>query len=402
MSLAIPTTSAVSATIVSQLEASLSQTIPLLPKAFSRVLAKVLAGVFVLLWKYAGFQFLQLFVAYASFQETEINGKLITPLIEWGRLIGVGDPGAATRAELVIDVSVTNQTGQLASGSELLRSETGFGYITLFPVDLDAATVQVTVRANSDQDGNGGEGADGNLNAADELSFINPLPNVASLAVVDSTTVTAADAETEAAYRARVTTRFQAPPQGGAYADYKTWGLTVTGIIYVYPYTSSSPGEVDVYCEATEASSGSEDGIPTTAQLTAVATAIELEESGLATRRPVSAGVNVYANPRIAFDVEVTGLNTTGANDDEATIKTRIGDACDEWFRSRESYIVGLSTLARVDRVTRDGIGGVVHEVASAAGATFASIDLQRDETSIIGYTLDDGEKAKLGEMEWA
>ena len=184
MSLAVPTTSEVSDTIVSQLEASLSQTIPLLPKAFSRVLAKVLAGVFVLIYKYAGFIFLQLFVQYASFQETTINGKTIRPLVEWGRLIGVGDPDEATRAELVVDVTVTNQTGQLAAGAHLLRAETGVGYQTLYPVDLDAATVQVAIRATSDEDGNGGEGTIGNLNAGDEISFVNPLPNVASLKLV--------------------------------------------------------------------------------------------------------------------------------------------------------------------------------------------------------------------------
>nr|MCH9737100.1 hypothetical protein [Actinomycetes bacterium] len=61
MSLTTPTTKEISDNIIAQLEASFSQTIPLLQKAFFRVLSTVLAGVFILLYKYGGFMFLQMF-----------------------------------------------------------------------------------------------------------------------------------------------------------------------------------------------------------------------------------------------------------------------------------------------------------------------------------------------------
>ena len=95
MSLTTPTTKQISDNIISQIEATISQSVPLLPKAFIRVLAKALAGVVTILYKYAGFIFLQMFVRYASFSETTINGKTLTPLVEWGRLIGVGDPAGS-------------------------------------------------------------------------------------------------------------------------------------------------------------------------------------------------------------------------------------------------------------------------------------------------------------------
>ena len=53
MSLSTPTTQEVGDNIIAQLEASLNQSIPLLPKAFVRVLAKALAGVFILLYKFS-------------------------------------------------------------------------------------------------------------------------------------------------------------------------------------------------------------------------------------------------------------------------------------------------------------------------------------------------------------
>ena len=90
MSLQTPTTAEISANIIAQLETTLNQTIPLLPKSFLRVLSKTLGAVFILLYKYGGFIFLQQFVATASIKETIINGVTVKPLVEWGRLIGIG------------------------------------------------------------------------------------------------------------------------------------------------------------------------------------------------------------------------------------------------------------------------------------------------------------------------
>jgi uncharacterized phage protein gp47/JayE len=400
MALAAPTTQELADDIIAQLEASISQTIPILPKSFSRVLAKVLAGAVVLVYKYAGFLLLQLFVAHASFRETTVLGKVIIPLVELGRLFGVGDPIAGTRAELVIDVTVTNQIGTLPSGSQLLRSDTGVIYLTKAAVALDAATVQVTVVASSDPDENGGAGTIGNLDPGDILSFANPLDNVARDAVVDSQAVTGADAETEAAYRQRIIDRVQARPQGGAYSDYRVWAKTVPGIVSVYPYTSPSPGEVDVYVEATEASSGDPDGIPTGAQITAVFDAIQLDTGGLASRRPVGAAVNVYGITRLAFDVEVTGLSIDASL--EAEVKAAISSGIDEYLRTREPYIIGLSVLPRRDRVTVAAVGGIVNGIVEVAGGTVVSVALELGAIPIAGYTLGDGEKAKGGGVSYA
>lgn len=394
MSLSTPSTAAVAANILAQIEASLGQAAPLLPKAFMRVLAAAIAGVFILVYKYAGFILLQMFVSSASAQETVVNGRTIIPLVEWGRLVGVGDPTPATRAELLIDVTVTVQTGVLAAGSQLLFSSTGVTYVTVSSVELDAATVQVIIRAASDQSGGGGVGVIGNLSPADIVSFASPLPNVARDAVVDSQVVTGANAEETEVYRQRILDRFQRRPQGGAYADYRVWGEEGAGILNIYPYTSTTNGEIDVFVEATVASSGNDDGIPTAPQLAEVVSLIELDENGLASRRPGGAAVNVLAITRTAFDVEIAGLLP-----DLADTRTSIEDAVDEFLRTREPFIVGLSVLPRVDRITVAAVGGVADETASALGATIASVDLTQGGSPIVATTLGDGEKAKLGTM---
>ena len=399
MALQTPTTNDISDNIIAQLEATLNQTIPLLPKSFLRVLAKVLAGVFIIIYKYAGFIFLQIFVATASAKDTTIFGIVINPLKFWGRLIGVGDPVAATNAELLIDITVENQTGSLPSGSQLLNADNGVTYITIGSVLLDAAIVQATIRAVSDQTGGSGAGTIGNLQPADVISFANPLPNVARDAVVDSQIVTGADAEATEVYRQRAIDRFQARPQGGAYADYRIWGEEVAGIINIYPYTASNPGEVDVYAEATEASSGSADGVPTGAQLTAVENSIELDDAGLASRRPANAFVNVFAITRTSFDTIISGLTV----DNPGQVQDDITNAVVTYYLESEPFVDGLTIPPRKDRLTRSALIGLVEDIVTAANGAFTTVNfsLTAGGGNLEIYTLLEGEKAKSGTVSY-
>ena len=62
MALDTPTTKEIQDSIVNQVVASTSSVTTLLPRAFTRFFAKVLAGVFMLIYKYAGWMFLQIFI----------------------------------------------------------------------------------------------------------------------------------------------------------------------------------------------------------------------------------------------------------------------------------------------------------------------------------------------------
>lgn len=393
--LVTPTTQQVANNIIGQLETAISQTIPLLPKSFSRVLAKVLAAVYIVLYKYAGFSLLQQFVSTAAFDETEVNGKIIRPLVEWGRLVNAGDPLAATQAELQLSVTVLNQTGSLPGGSQLLYAPTGIVYLTTAAVPLNAPTVTVTARASSDQNNGNGAGTIGNLEPGQVLQFASPLPNIATNATVTGSAVVGADAETEDNYRARVLRRCQRRPQGGAYADYQAWGTEVAGIRNVFPYTSNLPGQVDVYVEA----DAGPDGIPDGSQLTAVRASLDFDPAeapsptGLANRRPANAAVNVLPITRTGFDVDIAGFVAT----DEGAVLASIEQGVDEFLRAREPYIVGLSSLPRLDRITQGAVGGVINEIAEANGASVASVTLRRSAVVITEYTLSRGELAKLG-----
>lgn len=385
-----PTTAEVADNIIAQLEANLNQTIPAFAKSFFRVLAKTMAAVYVILYKYCGFIALQMFIATASNEPTTINGVTVIPLQLLGVQNGTGLPASATSAELLIDVTVENQTGSLASGSQLINSANGITYLTIGDVLLDAATVQATIRAASDQSGGDGSGSQGNLEPGSIVSFANPLPNVSRNAVVDSQTITGADGETTAAYRQRVLDTEQKRPQGGAYADYELWGEEPAGIINIYPYTGS-PGEVDVYAEATVESSGDPDGIPTDAQLEEVAESINLDDNGLASRRSANALVNVYPISRIGFVVNVSGLVV----DNLGSVQDSITDAVEEYFLDRGPFIDGLTILPRKDRISRSAVSGTVDDIVSASGGIFSGVTMTLNDNLLEFYSLGEGEKAK-------
>lgn len=396
MSITNPTTAELTANVVAQVEIEISQAVPLLPRTFTRVLAKALAGVYILLYKYVGYGILQSFVATASDQDTNVNGVVINPLQAWGSLIGAGLPVAATQTQLLVDINVITQTGSLPAYTQFLGAN-GVTYLSTAAVLLNAATVQATVIASSDQSGGNGAGAIGNLADGSALSIANAPATVSAAATVDSTVVTGANAEATSVYRQRVIDYFQKRPQGGALADYELWGEEVAGIINVYPYRSACPGQVDLYVEATAASSGSSDGIPTTSQLEAVLASVELDSAGLATRRPVGALVNALPITRSAFDVEVFGLLV----DDPAGVQADIATALTSYLALREPYIEGLSSLPRLNRITANAIGGTIEDIVDAAGGTVNDVIVKYLTSSVNAYTLGVGERAKLGAVTY-
>jgi uncharacterized phage protein gp47/JayE len=395
MAIVTPTTAQISDNIVAQLQASLGQAVPLLPRAFIRVLAKAIAGVFVILYKYGGFVGLMQVVKYAPYPETTINGRKFSPLIEWGVLSGIGYPSTATRAELQITIPVALGGETIQAGETLYSAVNGYTYATTSAVVLSTPSVVVNIRAIGDPNDTGGKGTEGNLAIASTLKFTNTGIEVTVAAEI----TVAADAESEVLYRQRVVSRFSAPPQGGAYADYRIWSTSVAGISNAYPYTGATAGTVSVYAEATVASSASPDGIPTSGQLLAVAEAIELDDEGLASRRPIGSLVTVYPISRTSFDVTVTGLSVTGSL---VEVEEQIRAALLTYFASRAPYIVGLDTQGRSDRVTSTAIGGVVDDVASAANGIFTSVATTQSGSPVTLYTLGQGEKAKLGTLTYA
>lgn len=394
-----PTTQELSDNIVAQMSAQLNQTIPLLPRSFIRVMAKAVAAVVVILYKYIGFVAMQQLIRYASIEETTFNGVTFSPLITWGEQVGAGRPGEATRAEITATVPVEQAGGTIAAGELLYSTTNGYTYSVLTSVVLGGSSVTITVRAVSDQTDTNGTGAAGNLTAGAALQFARPQTGAGGTATVVSQTVTAADAEDTEVYRQRVLDRFQKRPQGGAYSDYEIWAEEAEGIINAYPYTGD-PGQINVYSEATVASSGNEDGIPTTAQLAAVLEAINQDSNDLASRRSANAFVNSLPITRQGFTVTVTGI--TGV-DDLAQVRADTTDAVEQYFLGVEPYIAGLSIPPRNDQLTNTRLSAIVEDIVTAAGGTFTGAVFTRDghAGAVASWVLLEGQKAKASAVNF-
>jgi len=399
MSLIIPTTAELNTTLTADLESAFGITIPVWAKAFLRVMPKSLAGALAILYKYGGSIFLQQFVQYASTETILINGKRIIPLVEWGRAVGAGDPGAATRAEYEITITVSNQVGTLPALTPYRNPLTGVVYLTLSAVTLDAATKTVNIRAYSDPDGGKGKGTVGNMVVGgDTVSLVTPNPNVVRTAAVTTENTAGVNAEDWEEYRDRVIDRFRSQPQGGAPVDFRNWAVEVTGIINAYPYTGF-PGIVNVYSEAN--TDIDPDGIPTAGQLVEVYDSIQLDDGGLASRRPISSYVYSLPITRSEFDVTIAGIQ--GAQD-TADLQAKLTTGLTNYFLSREPYIYGLSVGARLDRITRAQVGGIIQSVCGAYGAVYdyVIVDKVAGPGDFVVYVLEEGEKAKMGTLTFA
>ena len=389
----------ISNSIIAQLESTLNQKIPLLQKSFMRAHSQATASIFVMLEHYSTFMLKQWFVSTCSSEDIKVLGVTVNPLNFWGNLIGLSGRKEGERAEHTISVTVEQLGDTLDAGTQLQSSQNGFTYITTQAYILNSNPIEITIKAADDPTFNNGVGANGNLVNGAEVSFVNPLAQVGKIATVTGQLVTGANPETTAAYRKRVQTAFRRRKQGGAYVDYKLWGEEVDGISNVYPYTGA-PMEMDIYAEATVASSGDPDGIPTPTQIQEVYDSIEFDANGKASRRPAGVFVNVYPITRTGFTVSVSGLSVSNS----AQIQADIEEGLTDYFLDAEPFITGLSVPPRTDLISKIAVEGVINDIVRANNGTFigASVFLYQTGAGVEpSYQLGTGEKAKMVSVEF-
>jgi uncharacterized phage protein gp47/JayE len=358
-----------------------------------------LGGVFVLLYEFAGWNLLQMFVKTASNKPVNFNGKTINPLQAHGELVGIYQK-TGQRAERTVKITVLTQGGTLVSGERIANPDTQMIYVVVGNVSLNAPTVYATIRATR-------PGVLGNVDLGTELYFVSPPDAVEKEVTVSADGTAGVDPETTEAYRERVLERWLARPQGGAYADYKNWAEEVTGVRNAYPYSAwehpgipnSRAGQVFVFIEG----DSTPDGAPTPALILEVEDHIEGDGAGLSNRRNINAEVTVWPITRTAFDVEISQITTDSDETTEAA-KTAIEDGLTEFFYDREpGGQVGYTVLPpKKDVVSKMEIGGIVSRIAAGYNGSIGSISISTGGVDVEVYPLQEGEKAKLGTLTWS
>lgn len=375
-----------------------NQKLRLLPKSFMNVLAKVLAGIFVIQYKLAGWFYLQLFPDTADFAAVEILGQSVRPLVRLGNLFGVGEPLNGQAWEGTARVAANAMGKSLTLGTQLKSDKTGLVYNVATNTAVDSEEVEFPVYCTQ-------QGTAGALDVGDVLKFVSPLGFVSREATVSGTTANGTEDESESHYRSRVMSGYGPQPQGGSLTDYRTWALDVAGVLNTYPYNDkNSPAGVLLYVAGNPEIYP--DRVPDKGLCIAVGKACTYDpDTGKASRKPLTAvldpaGDETYANvlPVIVktFDVFVSGLDGAGTGDfgDSLAAELKI------YFENREPYIRGLTDdTGRTDDVLRNAVIAVASGVATAMQAKFGTAKMQLDGAETEAYTLGQGELAALGNL---
>lgn len=380
--------------IISGIEAELNTKFRLLPKSFIRVLAKVLSAVFITLYKQQAWIFLQMFVDTASFDEVEILGRKIRPLVMWGNLVGIGEPEGATQWQGKIKVEVASVNTYLDQGTQFVDPATGLIYITNETVLLKNPFEEIAVKCAE-------SGIAGNIEVDDELNVASPYFNIGKKAVVCEVTDKAVDEESERSYRSRVKSRWQGQPQGGALYDYRKWASDVSGVIQTYIYKDDdSAAGVLIYVVSDD-----ESRIATPGMLKEVGEACSYDPVTGVGRKPVTAVLDPgndgsYGNVRVCsisgFTVYVDDFVGNEIDSFKRSCKTNFGS----YFLEREPFVRGLSVDSiRFDRISVVNLTSIANDIAEGVSGYFEKIRLEKNGEIITDYKLGRGELAKLEKL---
>ena len=380
--------------IVSGIEAELNTKLRLLPKSFIRVLAKVLSAVFITLYKQQAWIFLQMFVDTASFDEVEILGRKIRPLVMWGNLVGIGEPEGATQWQGKIKVEVTSVNTYLDQGTQFINPATGLIYITTQTILLANPEEEITVKCVE-------SGIVGNVEVDDELNVTAPYFNIGKKAVITEVTDKAIDEESESSYRARVKSRWQVQPQGGALGDYRKWSSDVAGVLQTYIYKDDdSAAGVLIYVVSDD-----ESRIATTGMLKEVGEACTYDPVTGEGRKPVTAVLDPandgsYGNVRACSIADFTVYVDDFVGKEIDSFKSSVKTNFESYFLEREPFVRGLSVdNIRVDRISAVNLTAIANDIAEGLNGYFGKIRLEKNGSIITDYTLGKGELAKLDKL---
>ena len=197
--------------ITSDFQARITGATSLLRRSVLRVIARVNAGVFHLLYEYLDYQARQLFISTADeagletiSSEYGIARKAATPAVGSGTATGTNGITIPADTQLI---STDDQT-----------------YVTDEDVTIAAGVATVAFTAVV-------AGADGNDDALITLTFVSPIAGVSTSLTVDADGIyDGTDEESDEELRARVLLRKRQPPHGGTDFDYEVWALEVSGV----------------------------------------------------------------------------------------------------------------------------------------------------------------------------
>ncbi len=361
----IPTTKELKNQIIADIEGKLGITVPWLPKNFIRKLAKALAGIQTLAYRFGLWCYKQIFAATADDEA----------LIKGGAQYGL-TRSPAVRAKHTAQATGTDDT-QIPGGTLWIGDDNGLVYQQKETVVITVGVAEITNECLAAGDA-------GNLLVDDTLTIASPLAGINDTATVTGTITIGEDQESVESFRNQVMQREKNKPQGAAAPDYIGWALEVAGIAEAFAFRPT-PGFVNVYPLTDDEDPANR--VPSSAKLT------EIEDYLSETKRkPFGATVSALAMTELNFDVDIADLSPN-----DATTKANILAAITAYMYARrpQQYEDEPNPINVVS-------AGEVYSIAVAAGAKILTVTLKNAGGSpITSYELQDSELSKLRDLIW-
>lgn len=389
----IPTQKELKTAILSDIESTYGSSVPLFGKVFLNVLASVQAAKLKLYYLAIGFLQKNIWVDTA---DPESKGGTLE---RYGRIKLGRNPFPAVAGQYV--VSVTGTVGAvIKAGTTFKSNDDALSPGKLYVLDEEYTLVSsdsITLRALE-------TGLDSKLQNGDMLTVTAPIANVNSEVTVTDEPVEPLAAETIETYRQRAIEAYRLEPQGGAATDYRLWAADAQGVQQVYPYAKSgSPGELQLYVEATIADSTDGKGTPGTSILEEVEEVVEfdpdttkpLNERG---RRPLG----VFSIDYLAVTIRAVDITISGFVPAPTTAQqTLILNALNAEIAAIRPFISGADVLEdKNDILNKNKVISAILQAVPGAGFTDVVIEL--DTVSISTHTFINGDIPSLESVTYS
>lgn len=372
---AIPSIKEIRNRIISDIEGTINQTIPGLPKAFIRILAGAIAGVVYLLYQAILWVYKQIFPQTAEFFSLQLLGFIV-------------NVNVISEVSAIIICDVPGVTGQNCNAGIVFTGSNSIQYRVQVTV-LIVGGVAPDVEMRSLTGGDVGNLADGeilNISATDLA--------LDGTATVTSTDTSGADRESDESYRTRVISRYKKRATGGSAADYNNWGLETPNFIWVGPFNDETiTNRINVYGKVDNQT----DGIPTSSQLLELLSYLKFDPvTGKAYRRPINDEIITLPITTAEFTVMVS------IKDGTPDIKSQITVAVKNYITTLEPYIEGISDI-RKDTLTKSNVSNVASDIAEVGGAIIIDVEITETLTANVEnrYTFYGSEFGKITDVTY-
>lgn len=388
----IPTTKEIADLVLAEIESKLNQTSPPQDVAFNRVLSRVFALLFTMLYKYGADRSMQNLALTASdlVELQKIGGEYDTPIKPAEaavlKILLPADDGTVIPAS----VSFIGDLNQISYTPDASATATG-GYAEI--------TVQAAVA-----------GTIGTLKLDDTLTMTRQIAGAGTSAFVGEVLFIGVDEESKEDYRQRILDVIRAKPGGGNAVDYKLWAQAVAGVSEAFVYAgrpfdvieTSYPGDRTVYVKADETIDP--DGIAPQGLLDDVRQALNIDPVTFESRPPlglVDDTLYVQSIRRTEFYVEI--WQPVIPVEIETQVKADIEAAVSDYFWTLRPFNEGIDFPSeRNDVITALSLSEIVQRILRGAGASAEDVFFGTTPSSFVPTkTLEPDELAKLGGIEY-